>query len=314
MTTRQRLPARSFASTRKNTLALFLIALPGTIYLLINNYMPMAGLFIAFKNFSYSKGIWGSAWCGFRNFRFLFVSSDAWVITRNTILYNLAFILLGTLTAVVFAILLYEMGTTVRARVFQSALLFPHLVSWVVSAYLVYALLNPANGFVNNTVFRGLGMEGIDWYTAKPYWPGILTIVYLWKHTGYSAIVYMSSISGIDKEIFEAASIDGAGKLRQILHITLPMLKPTVIIMVLMSVGRIFYSDFGLFFQIPMESGQLFSVTQTIDTYVYRGLMLEGGNVSLSAAAGFYQSIVGFVVIVSVNGLVRKLNPENALF
>lgn len=299
---------------RGSRVSLLLIALPGVLYLLINNYIPMFGLFIAFKNYSYSKGVFGSDWCGLRNFRFLFISNDAWVITRNTILYNLVFIFLGTAIAVCYAILLFELGERLRARFFQSALLFPHLISWVVSAYLVYALLGTENGFINNTVLPLLGREGVDWYTSKSYWPAIITIVYMWKHAGYNAIVYMSSIAGIDKGIFEAAEIDGAGKLKQIWYITIPMLKPTIIIMMLMAAGRVFYSDFGLFYQIPMDSGQLFSVTQTIDTYVYRGLMQEGGNISLSAAAGFYQSILGFLLIMTVNGLVKKVNPENALF
>lgn len=298
---------------RSNTLSLMLIALPGMLYLLINNYLPMAGLFLAFKNYSFAKGIWGSPWNGLKNFRFLFISNDAWIITRNTIFYNFGFIVLGTAVSVFFAIMLYELGHTRRAKTYQSVLLFPHLISWVVSSYLVYALLNPTTGFVNKTLMPLLGMNGIDWYTASGYWPAILTVTYLWKHAGYNAIVYMASISGIDSSIFEAAEIDGANKLQQIFRITLPMLKPTITIMVLMSVGRVFYSDFGLFYQIPMDSGQLYSVTQTIDTYVYRGLM-QNANVSLSAAAGFYQSVCGFLLVVGVNKLVKIFDADNALF
>ncbi len=296
-----------------NNLALTLIALPGMLYLLINNYLPMAGLVLAFKNYSFAKGIWGSPWNGLKNFRFLFVSNDAWIITRNTIFYNVAFIILGTVVSVFFAIMLYELGQSIRTKAYQSILLFPHLISWVVSSYLVYALLNPTTGFVNNTIMPLLGMEGFDWYTASEYWPFILTITYLWKHAGYNAIVYMASISGIDRGIFEAAEIDGANKIQQIFRITLPMLKPTITIMVLMAIGRVFYSDFGLFYQIPMDSGQLYSVTQTIDTYVYRGLM-QNANVSLSAAAGFYQSICGFLLVVGANKLVKIFDSDNALF
>ena len=298
---------------RGNTLSLMLIALPGILYLLINNYLPMAGLFLAFKNYKFAKGIWGSPWSGLKNFRFLFVSNDAWIITRNTICYNFVFIVLGTAVSVFFAIMLYELGHTARAKTYQSVLLFPHLISWVVSAYLVYALLNPTTGFVNNTLLPAFGSEGIGWYTSPGYWPVILTITYLWKHAGYNAIVYMASISGIDKGIFEAAEIDGANKIQQIFRITLPMLKPTITIMVLMAIGRVFYSDFGLFYQIPMDSGQLYGVTQTIDTYVYRGLM-QNANVSLSAAAGFYQSVCGFLLVVGANKLVKIFDSENALF
>ena len=298
---------------RKGTFSLFLIALPGILYLFINNYVPIIGIFIAFKRFSYAKGIWDSPWCGFDNFKFLFITDDAWVITRNTLLYNLAFIIIGTIISVFMAILLNELGEKLRGKFFQSTLLFPHLLSWVVTSYLVYALLGATNGFVNNTILAGMGKEGIDWYSVKMYWPLILIIVYIWKNAGYTAIVYMAGIAGIDKEIFEAARIDGASKIKQIISITLPMLRPTVIIMTLMSIGRSFYSDFGLFYQVPMNSGMLFSVTQTIDTYVYRGLM-EQGNIGMSSAAGVYQSLVGFILVMLANYIVRKKDPENALF
>lgn len=297
----------------RNTVSLILIALPGMIYLIINNYIPIMGIFIAFKNFSYAKGIWESPWCGLSNFKFLFITDDAWTITRNTLLYNLAFIILGTFFAVMLAILLHELGEMLRGKFFQSVLLFPHLLSWVVTAYLVYALLGTSNGFFNNTLLKAFGREPVDWYGAKNLWPVILVIVFLWKNAGYNAIVYMAGIAGIDKEIFEAAKIDGASRIKQITNITLPMLRPTVIIMTLMSIGRIFYSDFGLFYQVPLNTGALFSTTQTIDTYVYRGLM-EQGNVGMSSAAGVYQSLVGFILVLLANYVVRKTDPENALF
>lgn len=300
-------------SSRVNTLSMFLIALPGMIYLIINNYIPMAGLFVAFKDYKYNLGIFGSKWCGFKNFRFLFVSNDAWIITRNTLFYNVVFIAVGTVVALAVAILLYELGQTLRAKFFQSALLFPHLISWIIAAYLFYALLNSSNGFLNKTVMPSLGLETFDWYAEKQYWPVILLLTYLWKHTGYTAIVYLAGISGINKDLYEAAEIDGAGRFKQIFTITLPLLKPTIITMVLMAVGRIFYSDFGLFYQIPMSSGPLMSVTQTIDTYVYRALMTNG-NFALSSAAGFFQSICGFALISLVNWIVRKVDPENALY
>ncbi|MDO4268124.1 MAG: ABC transporter permease subunit [Eubacteriales bacterium] len=298
---------------RKETLALTAIAVPGILYFLINNYIPMMGIFIAFKKFSYAKGIWDSPWYGLNNFKFLFISNDAWTITRNTLLYNLGFIILGTALSIVFAILLTELGERMRGKLFQSALLFPHLLSWVVVSYLVYALLNSSNGFVNNTILPLLGVEGPDWYAEPKAWPVILTVVFLWKNAGYNAIVYMASIAGIDKGIYEAAKIDGASKMRQIMTITLPMLKPTITIMTLMSIGRIFYSDFGLFYQTPMNSGTLFQVTQTIDTYVYRGLM-EQGNVGMSSAAGVFQSLIGFCLVMLANYVVKRRDPDNALF
>lgn len=291
---------------------LLLIALPGIIYLIINNYLPMFGVFLAFKNYDYVKGIFGSDWSGLQNFRYLF-SQDAFIITRNTILYNIAFIILGTIAAIFVAVLMYELGERARVKVFQSSLLLPNLLSWVVLGFIGFAFLNSDTGFINNTVIRFFGGEPIAWYTTSKYWPFILILVNLWKNTGYSSIIYMAAISGIDKSIFEAGKIDGATKVQQILHITLPMLKSTVIIMTLMAIGRIFYSDFGLFYQVPMNSGALYEVTQTIDTYVYRGLM-ELNDVGMSAAAGLYQSVVGFILVITANSIVRKVDSDNALF
>jgi len=292
---------------------LLLIALPGITYLLINNYIPMFGVFLAFKDYNYVKGIFGSEWCGFKNFEFLFRTRDAWIMTRNTLFYNAAFIVIGTIAAIAIAILLYELGQRFRTKIFQAALLVPNLLSWVVIGFIVYAFLNADTGFVNNTVLKGLGLEEISWYSTKEPWPLILIVVYLWKFAGVSSIIYMASISGIDKSIFEAAQIDGASKIQQILKITIPLLKPTVIILTLMSIGRIFYSDFGLFYQVPQNSGSLFDVTQTIDTYVYRGLM-ELNNIGMAAAAALYQSVVGFVLVLGANAIVRKIDTENALF
>lgn len=302
---------------RKKTLAksepLLLIAAPGILYLLINNYLPMFGVFLAFKDFNYFKGIFGSDWNGLDNFRFLFKTRDAWIMTRNTLLYNAAFILIGTLVAIFVAILIYELGQRRRVRLFQSALMLPNLFSWVVIGFVVYAFLNADTGFINNTVFPWLGLTPFSWYSTTGPWPAVLIVVYLWKYMGVSSIVYIASIAGIDQNVYEAAQIDGASKVQQILKITVPLLKPTVIIMTLMAVGRIFYSDFGLFYQVPQNSGRLFNVTQTIDTYVYRGLM-ELNDVGMSAAAALYQSVVGLLLVLGANALVRKLDHENALF
>ena len=292
---------------------LLLIAAPGIIYLLINNYLPMFGIFLAFKSFSYKKGIWNSPWNGFQNFKFLFQTKDAIVMTRNTILYNLAFIIIGTVFAITIAIFLNALGDSIRTKFFQSALLLPNLMSWVIIAYMVYAFLNSDSGFMNNTIMKLLGKNDVAWYMEKGYWPFILTFVYLWKNAGYMSIIYLAAIAGIDKSVYEAASLDGATKLQQIFRLTLPLLKPTVIIMTLMAVGRIFFSDFGLFYQVPMNSGALYATTQTIDTYVYRGLM-ELNDVGMSAAAGFFQSILGFIIVVSANAIVRKVDSDNALF
>lgn len=296
-----------------NILPLLLIALPGIIYLIINNYIPMLGIFLAFKDYSFVKGVFKSDWCGFENFRFLFQTKDAWIMTRNTLLYNIGFIAIGTVLSILVAILMCELGERLRVKFFQSALLLPNLLSWVVISYIAYAFLNADSGFINNTILKLFGKTAVAWYSEAKSWPFILTFVYIWKNIGYMSIVYMASISGIDKGIYEAAEIDGANKLKQIFVVTIPMLKPTIITLTLMSVGRIFYSDFGLFYQVPQNSGALFNTTQTIDTYVYRGLMTLN-NIGMSSAAGFYQSIVGFILVLFVNGIVRKLDDSNALF
>lgn len=292
---------------------LLLIAAPGLLYLIINNYIPMLGVFLAFKDFSFMKGPFRSDWCGFKNFEFLFKTKDAWIITRNTLLYNIAFIVIGTIFAVFVAVLLSELGEKLRGRIFQSALLLPNLLSWVIIGIMVYAFLNADNGFIDKTVLPLFGKNPISWYSETKFWPFILILVFLWKNTGYSAIIYLASIAGIDKSIFEAAQLDGSSKMKQIWYVTLPLLKPTVVMMTLMMVGRIFFSDFGLFYQVPQNSGALFNVTQTIDTYVYRGLM-KSNNVGMSAAAAFYQSVVGFVIVLGANAFVRKVDADNALF
>ena len=300
-------------SSTAQTLPLMLIALPGIIYLLINNYLPMFGVFLAFKDYSYVRGIFGSKWNGLDNFEFLFRTKDAWIMTRNTLLYNAAFIVLGTVLAIFVAILIHELGKKRRVKLFQASLMLPNLLSWVVIGFIVYAFLNADNGFINNTVYKALGWQPVSWYSFRPPWPYILIFVYLWKYVGTNSIIYVAGIAGMDREIFEAAQLDGASKVKQILHITVPMLRPTIITLTLMAIGRIFYSDFGLFYQVPANSGRLFDVTQTIDTYVYRGLM-ERNDVGMSAAAALYQSLVGFILVVGANALVRRIDKENALF
>ena len=300
-------------SSTAQTIPLMLIALPGLVYLLINNYLPMFGVFLAFKDYSYIRGIFGSKWNGLDNFEFLFRTKDAWIMTRNTLLYNAAFIVLGTVFAIFVAILIHELGKKRRVKLFQASLMLPNLLSWVVVGFIVYAFLNADNGFINNTVYKAFGLAPVSWYSTKDPWPFVLILVYLWKFVGTNSIIYVAGIAGIDQEIFEAAQLDGASKVRQIMHITVPMLKPTIITLTLMAVGRIFYSDFGLFYQVPANSGRLFDVTQTIDTYVYRGLM-ERNDVGMSAAAALYQSLVGFLLVLGANAFVRKVDKENALF
>lgn len=294
-------------------LPLYLMFLPGAVYLLINNYIPMAGIIVAFKKYNVRDGLWGSPFNGLENFKFLFATPDAWVITRNTILYNVAFIVLNTVIGIVFAIFICDALSKKMKKIYQSAILFPYLMSAVILGYIVYAFLSQSTGIVNNSILPALGKEAVNWYSEPKYWPFILLFVNTWKGVGYGCLIYISSINGIDPSLYEAAMLDGATKWKQIKYITLPFLAPTVITLTLMSVGRIFYSDFGLFYQVPRNSGLLFSSTNVIDTYVYRGLM-ESGNIGMSAAAGFYQSVIGFVLVMAANGVVRKVSNENALF
>ena len=297
----------------KAYLPLYLMLIPGAAYLHINNYIPMTGIVIAFEQFNYAKGMWGSPFIGFKNFEFLFKTKDAWIITRNTLLYNVAFIVLGTLCAIAVAILLNEIHSARAKKLYQTTILVPFLISIVVVSYLVYAFLSSDSGFLNSSVLPLLGIEPISWYTSPQYWPVILIIVNIWKGLGYNCIIYYATLVGIDRGYYEAAVIDGANRWKQIIHITLPALKPTIITLTLMAIGKIFYSDFGLFYQVPMNSGPLINVTNTIDTYVYRGLM-SLNNISMASAAGVYQSLIGFLLVLSANGIVRKLSADNALF
>ena len=297
----------------RHNIPLYLMFLPGAIYLLINNYIPMAGLVIAFKQVNWNKGILKSPWVGFSNFEYLFKTKEAWNITRNTLGYNIVFIILGTVIAIAVAILLNEITSMMLKKTYQTVILLPYLISMVVVSYLVYAMLSSENGFVNLSILRPLGKQEISWYTESKYWPAILIIIYIWKTFGYNCILYYATLVGIDRGYYEAAVIDGASRWQQIRHITLPELVPTIITLTLMSIGKIFYSDFGLFYQVPMDSGPLYDVTNTIDTYVYRGLIRQN-NVGMSSAAGFYQSIIGFVLVLLANYAVRRISKENALF
>ena len=291
----------------------YLMMVPGALYLLINNYIPMFGLVIAFKQVDFQKGILGSPWCGLQNFQFLFQTRDAFVITRNTILYNVCFILLNTVIGIIFAIFICDITWKIGKKIYQSALLFPYLMSWVIVGYIIYAIFSMQYGIANKTILPMLGINPVMWYNTPKYWTSILIITNTWKGIGYGCLIYISSINGIEASYYEAAELDGANKLQQVWNITIPEILPSVITLTLLSIGRIFYSDFGLFYQIPRDSGLLYSVTDTIDTYVYRGLM-KLGNIGMSSAVGFYQSIVGFILVLFSNWVVGKISPDNALF
>ena len=292
---------------------LYLMMLPALLYLLINNYIPMAGMVIAFKKLNFAKGIWASPWAGLKNFKFLFASKDAWIITRNTLLYNVAFILVNMVVGIAIAILITEVRNTKLKKIYQSAILLPFLMSMVILSYIVYALLSAENGLVNNSILPLFHMDPIQWYQKPKYWPAVLIIANCWKGVGYGCLIYIASLIGIDPSFYEAARLDGASKWQEITEITRPSLVPTIITLLLLSIGRIFYSDFGLFYQVPMNSGVLFPTTNVIDTYVYRAL-IEQGNISMSSAAGVYQSLVGFCVVMLSNWIVRRVDKDQALF
>lgn len=287
--------------------------LPGVVYLFINSYIPMFGIQIAFRQYNAAKGVFGSPWIGLKNFEFLIRTKDAWVMVRNTLLYNIVFIILGTVAAVATAIILSEIRNKKAKQTYQTIILIPFLISMVIVSYLAFAFLSTSNGFINNTLVKVFGIKAIDWYNTPKHWPFILVIINLWKGLGYNMILYYATILGIDSTLYEAAVVDGANRWQKVLHVTLPGLKSTIIILTLMALGGIFRSDFGLFYQVPQNSGPLINVTQTIDTYVYRGLM-QNNNIGMSSAAGLYQSVVGFVLVITANTIVRKIDSDSSLF
>ena len=292
---------------------LLLLCIPAIIAYILFNYIPMgAAVIIPFKNYKFSKGILGSDWCGLANFKWIIQSVALDRALRNTVLYGLLFMVLSPVTNVIIALLLFEITSRRRLKTYQTIITFPNFMSMVIVGYIVYAILSPRTGLMNQ-IIQFFGGDPVDVYMNAKYWPFILIFVNTWKGVGYGCLIYISSISGIDPSFYEAAELDGASKWKQIRYITLPSIMPSVITLTLLNIGRIFYSDFGLFYQVTQNSGQLYDTTNVIDTYVYRAL-LQSGNIGMASAAGFYQSIVGFACVLLANVVVRKLSPENAMF
>ncbi len=291
----------------------YAMMLPGIILLVINNYIPLFGIVIAFKTINYQDGILGSPWTGMKNFEYLFASKDSYIIIRNTLLYNSLFIVLNMALPLGFALMLNEMKNRFLSKLHQTIMFLPYFLSMIVISYLVYGFMSDERGYFNGTLLPALGLDSVRWYFTKEVWPIVLPIINTWKNMGYYTVVYMAAIIGIDEEYYEAATIDGANKWQQIKKITIPLIMPVLTIMTLLQVGRIFNADFGLFFQVPRESGALFPVTNVIDTYVYR-TFLTVGDIGLSSAAGLFQSVVGFILVFVSNWVVRRFNRENALF
>jgi putative aldouronate transport system permease protein len=291
---------------------ILLMLAPAVIFYLLFAYVPMVGIILAFKHFDYAGGVFGSPWNGLDNIRFFFESGDAWRVTRNTALYNIAFIVVNNSLQIFAAILLFEVGGKWFRKITQSILFLPYFISWVVVGSIAYNLLNYDIGTVN-VFLKGIGMDPIDIYNTPSYWPLILVIVSAWKSLGYGTVMYLAAITSIDTEMYEAAEIDGANIFQRVMKVTIPNLYPTVIILVLLAVGNIFRGDFGMFYNMVGNNGVLFSSTDVIDTFVFRSLITTN-EIGMSAAAGVYQSILGFVTIMLVNYSVRKHDKDRALF
>lgn len=302
----------------KNDTELTILALPTTIWYILFSFLPMFGLIIAFKDYRIISGhgfiynVFHSDWAGFKNFEFLIKSNDLWVILRNTIIYNLAFIVLGTVLAVALAIMISELWSKRKSKVYQTLMFFPYFMSWVVAAYFLDAFLNQDNGLINS-MLRDAGKSPIQWYMTAGVWPFILIFMYLWKSTGYNMVIYLANISGIDGTLYEAAVMDGANKWQQMKFITLPCLKNVIIMMFILNVGKVFYSDFGLFYQLSQgASGSIFNATATIDTYVYNALR-SNTPVGMTSAATFFQSVACCITILLANWIVKKIDEDSAI-
>ncbi len=289
----------------------WIFSLPAILYFLVFCYLPMVGLVLAFKNYTYADGIWGSAWVGFENFEPLLKSSQLIVVLRNTIGYGLTFIIAGIVSGVTVALLLYEVRQKIAVKIYQTIMILPNFLSWVIVAYITYILLDPRIGVLNQLCTK-LSITPVHWYTKPEYWPFILVFVNTWKNVGMGAIIYYAALLGINMELFDAAKIDGANKLRQIWHVAIPSLIPLMTILSIIGLGSILRGDFGLFYQIPMNVGTLYPTTDIIDTYVYRGLV--SGDLGVTTAIGMFQSVAGLVLVLTSNWVVKRIQPENAMF
>ena len=314
-----RVKSPSWFEKNKKTLVLLTMVAPVAIWLLLLRYLPMGGIVLAFKNYkvnprnpSFISNLLSSKWVGFKNFEFLFKTDSAWVMIRNTLGYNLLWIVLGLVIAVAFAIMMSELRNRFAAKAYQTMMFFPYFLSWVVVSYFLNAFLDAQYGMIP-AMQEAAGHARTSWYTTPGPWPFILTFANLWKNVGYSTVLYLAAITGIDTNQYEAAAMDGATKWQQVLHVTIPHLRTMIAILFIMNVGKIFASDFGLFYNVPMQNGALFSVTQTIDTYVYRAYMATG-DPGQSSAAGLLQNVLGFVCILTANGIVKKIDSESSLF
>lgn len=302
----------SFINEMRRNYWSYLLALPAIVYTFIFGYMTLPYMAIAFQKFNYRLGIWGSQWIGFENFKFFFASDRAWQVTFNTIRLNFFFIIFGTLVALILAILFNELKNKYFSKITQATILFPHFLSWVIISYVIYSLFATNYGMINR-ILTTLGSEPINWYSSPQYWVQILVATNVWKDVGISLVIYLAAITGIDASFYEAAKIDGASRWQQIRFLTLPLIMPTIIILSMLSLGRIMYGSFDMIYAIVKDNGLLYPTTDVIDTYVFRALRTIG-NPAQAMAIGLYQSVVGFILVFGVNYWVRKKSPDNSLF
>lgn len=282
------------------------------ISVLVFSYLPMVGVILAFKNYKYSRGIFGSEWVGLKNFEYFFKSNDFVVITRNTLLLNIIFIITGIIAALFIAIMLYYVKSRTKTKIFQTVLITPHFLSWVVVSYMVFAILNPTYGLLNSVLAK-FGIGNIDWYSKPEAWPFILTIFSIWKHVGMDSVVYYAALMGVDESIIEAAEVDGAVNFQKTIYVILPTLIPLITILTILKIGNIFRADFGLFYQLTRDVGALYPTTDVIDTYIFRTMRVVG-DMGMGSAVGLVQSLVGFVLVILTNAAAKKIDPDTALF
>ena len=311
MKKRRRLAFGLFGDIRRNGTS-YLLILPAMAYTFIFGYMTYPYMIIAFQRFNYTKGIFNSEWVGFQNFEFFFRSYKAVSVTFNTLFLNLLFIVFGTLTALVIALLLNELRKKLFVKLSQSVMLFPHFISWIVVSYVLYAFFSMDMGIINQAL-NGLGIASVNWYTEPEVWPAILTAMNVWKGAGMSAVIYLATITGIDETLYEAAEIDGANRWQMCIRVTLPLMMPTVIILTLLSIGKIMYGDFGMIYALIGDNGTLYSTTDIIDTYVFRSLR-QIGDPSEAMAVGLFQSVIGFILVFGTNAITRRFFKDGALY
>ena len=308
---------KKFVRTLRENFIFLLMVLPGAAWLILFFYIPVFGNIVAFKDYhitgeGFIDSVMKSKWVGFDNFKFLFSSKDAYIITRNTVLYNLGFIFLGLIVSVGIAIIFSELRSKRVVKVLQTSMLFPYFLSWVIISFFTDAFLNVDKGLVNH-ILTSLGMKAINFYSELWIWPALLLFLGIWKGFGYSSVMYYATIMGIDPTYYEAATVDGASKWQRIRNITIPQLSSLITVLTILAVGNIFRADFGLFYQIPHNAGQLYSVTNVLDVYVFNGLT-QTADIGMASAAGLYQSVVGLILVILSNLLARRVDPNSALF